>query len=307
MQERLQADVIIPIHTNPLMTSNCVESVLANSGSAVRSLILVNDGAHEREMPEVLARFEQRDPRVRVLTCEANMGFVGACNLGLGYREGDALLLNNDTIVTPGWLQELAEVVHSNPRTSCAAPLSNNATIFSVPAFDAETPADKVDAGDVLAACAGLPRWTEMSTCHGFCIYMNGKVLDLVGHLDPVFAPGYNEENDWVMRAKAMGFAAKRANRSFVYHLGTRSFRKQKIELEERNSRILSMRHPYYFPLVQGFGNTLDARASGPCCPGRVVRQDAGGLGPAACFNGAAWSVSVCRRTGEGPFRNVGG
>ena len=260
MQDRLQADVIIPIHTNPLMTSNCVESVLANSGSAMRSLILVNDGAREREMPEVLARFEQRDPRVRVLTCEANMGFVGACNLGLGYREGDALLLNNDTIVTPGWLQELAEVVHSDPRTSCAAPLSNNATIFSVPAFDAETPADKVDAGEVLAACAGLPRWTEMSTCHGFCIYMNGKVLDLVGHLDPVFAPGYNEENDWVMRAKAMGFAAKRANRSFVYHLGTRSFRKQKIELEERNSRILSKRHPYYFPLVQGFGNTLDAR-----------------------------------------------
>ena len=45
MQDRLQADVIIPIHTNPLMTSNCVESVLANSGSALRSLILVNDGA----------------------------------------------------------------------------------------------------------------------------------------------------------------------------------------------------------------------------------------------------------------------
>ena len=55
MQDRLQADVIIPIHTSPQMTSNCVESVLANSGSALRSLILVNDGAREREMPEALA------------------------------------------------------------------------------------------------------------------------------------------------------------------------------------------------------------------------------------------------------------
>ena len=61
LPDRLQADVIIPIHTNPLMTSNCVESVLANSGSALRSLILVNDGAREREMPEVLARFEQHE------------------------------------------------------------------------------------------------------------------------------------------------------------------------------------------------------------------------------------------------------
>ena len=44
-----------------------------------------------------------------------------------------------------------------------------------------------------------------MPTAHGFCIYMRGLVLDLVGHLDPVFSPGYDEENDWVMRAAGDG------------------------------------------------------------------------------------------------------
>ena len=91
MPDRFQADVIMPIHSNPSMTSNCVESVLANSGSALHSLILVNNGAPELEMPGTLAGFARRDSRVRVLTCKVNVGFVGACNLALAERNGDAL------------------------------------------------------------------------------------------------------------------------------------------------------------------------------------------------------------------------
>ena len=78
---------------------------------------------------------------------------------------------------------------------------------------------------------------------HGFCLYLR-NALDLVGLLDPVFGPGYNEENDWVMRAQAMGFVAKRANHAFVYHLGSQSFGGKRLELEERNARILAETAP---------------------------------------------------------------
>ncbi|MGO9508076.1 MAG: glycosyltransferase, partial [Mycobacterium sp.] len=138
--------------------------------------------------------------------------------------------------------------------------MSNNATICSVPAFCEETPADRVDVEAVRVACAHLPRSTEMPTAVGFCIYLRNQALDLVGALDPAFAPGYNEENDWVMRAQAMGFIAKRANRAFVYHLGSRSFRAQAIALEERNALLLAERHPHYRPQVERFLFALDGR-----------------------------------------------
>ncbi len=44
------------------------------------------------------------DDRVRLLHNEQNLGFVATCNRGLAERAGDAVLLNSDTIVTPGWL-----------------------------------------------------------------------------------------------------------------------------------------------------------------------------------------------------------
>ena len=170
------------------------------------------------------------------------------------------MLLNSDTLVTPGWLSELAAVAHSDARTACVAPLSNNATFNSVPAFAAETPADRLDWQLVRAACSRLPRWTEMPTANGFCIYMCGVVLDLVGHLDLIFSPGYDEENDWVMRAQAMGFVAKRANHAFVYHLGSQSFRAEKLELQERNAIVLAKRHPHYAAQIHRFHHTLDAQ-----------------------------------------------
>ena len=45
---------------------------------------------------------------VRVLLNEDNAGFAAATNQGLRAARGDALvLLNNDTIVTEGWLDRL--------------------------------------------------------------------------------------------------------------------------------------------------------------------------------------------------------
>jgi hypothetical protein len=63
-----------------------------------------------------------------------------------------------------------------------------------------------------------------------------------------------------VMRAQAMGFVVKRANHAFVYHLGSQSFRKDKLELQERNALILEQRHPHYRKQVERSFFTLDAR-----------------------------------------------
>jgi glycosyltransferase involved in cell wall biosynthesis len=260
MSDSVQADVIVPVYRDTAMTMCCLESVLAHSGLSLRSLIVVNDASPDPDMGPALDKLALSDVRMLVRHNKDNVGFVATCNRGLARRGGDAVLLNSDTIVTPGWLDELVAVAHSDPRTACVSPLSNNATFYSVPKFAADTPADCVDWQVVRAACSGLPRWTEIPTSHGFCIYLRGQVLDLVGNLDLIFSPGYDEENDWVMRAQAMGFIAKRANHAFVYHLGSQSFRHEKLLLQERNSRILAERHPHYAPQVARFHYTLEAQ-----------------------------------------------
>src|SRR5258708_692426 len=107
-----QADVIVPIYRDVAVTLRCLESVLAHSGPELRSLIAINDCSPDPTMAAELDALAAREPRMKVLHNAKNLGFVDTCNRGLSERGGDAVLLNSDTIATPGWLRELAEVAH---------------------------------------------------------------------------------------------------------------------------------------------------------------------------------------------------
>ena len=48
----------------------------------------------------------------------------------------DVVLLRSDIEVTPGWLDELADVVYSEQRTACVSPLINHDGYCSVAVHD---------------------------------------------------------------------------------------------------------------------------------------------------------------------------
>ncbi len=253
-----RADVIVPVYRDRETTFRCLESVLKRSGETLGSLIVVDDASPEPGLAAELDRLAEKDPRIKLIHLPKNGGFVHACNRGLRERSGDAVLLNSDTVVTEGWLAELAAVAHADDRTACVSPLSNNATICSVPKFCAANEPFAIAAELVLEATSDLPRSTKIPTGVGFCLYMRGEAIDLVGELDPIFGKGYNEENDWCMRAQLMGFVARRANHAYVHHLGGVSFQDQKNALDDRNARILNERYPHYLSQVRNFCDGLE-------------------------------------------------
>ncbi len=52
---------------------------------------------------------------------EQNLGFIGSCNRGAASARGTFLVfLNNDTVVTPGWLEALIRTFRKVPRVGLA-------------------------------------------------------------------------------------------------------------------------------------------------------------------------------------------
>jgi glycosyltransferase involved in cell wall biosynthesis len=251
--------VVIPVYRDVSLTQACVEAVLERSGPALRSVILVNDRSPERGMARALRAF--RSSRVVLLENEANLGFVRSANRGLAVRGGDAVLLNSDAIVTRHWLSELLEVLHASDRIACVSPLSNAATINSIPEFCQDTTAVPTAEAPRWSRMDGLPRATEAPVAVGFCILFKDAILRTIGLLDPAFGRGYEEENDWAMRARRAGWIAVRANRAFVYHAGATSFGGERTELQEANAKRLLARHPHYPAYVRSFCATAGAHA----------------------------------------------
>ena len=164
-------------------------------------------------------------------------------------------MLNSDTVVTKGFLEEMIEVLYLSDRHGAVFPRSNNATIASIP-VNGVYKRKEIDYGyDVYQKIkAFLPRYTVTPTGVGFCLLIKRSMIKNFGLFDPIYGLGYQEENDFCQRINKYGYSIAMCNQAFVYHLESRSFsKKQKNQLNKKNEKTLYSRYPYYPYLVHRY------------------------------------------------------
>jgi GT2 family glycosyltransferase len=126
-----------------------------------------------------------------------------------------------------GW-RGCAIAAYLDRRIGTVTPFSNNATICSYPRFCADNPLPgdwSVAALDALFSRCNRGELADIPTAVGFCMYIRRDCLNEVGGFDERhFGKGYGEENDFSMRAKALGWRHALSADVFVYHAGSVSF-----------------------------------------------------------------------------------
>lgn len=253
--------VVVPVYGDLPSLRECVESLLRNVDQSAHRVLLVNDVGPEADEIEAAlldlirdepAFFYERNPR--------NLGFVSSCNraaLELDTTDNDIMLLNSDTVTTPGFIEELAAVLHDSPTHGAVCPRSNNATIASLPfklrdPSAGRTPERTAQVWDALKDT--LPRFSVAPVAMGFCILMRRELIREYGLFDEVFAPGYGEENDFCLRIREHGFLSLIAHRALVFHMSGRSFVGTRREiLRSTHEKILTTRYPYYTDAVRTY------------------------------------------------------
>ncbi len=246
-------DIVIPAYRGKDATLACLASVFAHRALGER-VIVVADGSPDRDLVAALSALAGQGEIV--LHVEAvNRGFPIAANIGLRLAAGhDAVLLNSDTIVTPGWLSGLRAAIHSAPDIGTATPLSNDATILSYPRRDGPNPCpDAASAAELAsqAAAANQGSIVEVPTGHAFCLYIRAECLQETGVLrEDLFAQGYGEENDFCMRARHLGWRHVAVPGVFVAHQGGGSFNAARDDLMRRNLAILNQLHAGYSDMI---------------------------------------------------------
>jgi len=98
-----------------------------------------------------------------------------------------------------------------------------------------------------------LPRFQFTPTAVGYFLFIADVVLDRFDGFDELFSPGYEEENDFVLRAGAVGFRAALANHALVQHATSSSFSEKAELLKEKHHRMLLNRHPYFSRMVHDY------------------------------------------------------
>jgi glycosyltransferase involved in cell wall biosynthesis/predicted Zn-dependent protease len=206
-------------------TRLCLESVLRHT-HAPYELILIDNGSSDGT-PAYLDDVRKRAGPVRVVVIrnESNRGFARGCNQGLAASRGRYLiLLNNDTIVTAGWLHGLiACASHDGPRIGLVGAVSN----YSAPPQQITVTYRNLEDLEAFAARrrqehAGQA--LEAERLLGFCLLIRREVFEKLGALDERFGLGFFEDDDLSVRAREAGFRLAVALDVFVHHFGSRTF-----------------------------------------------------------------------------------
>lgn len=230
-----KTSIIIPTYNALGLLQNCIESIRAYTPETYE--IIVVDNASDDGTADYC-----RTQGITFLSLPENRGFPVACNLGLLLASGDELLLlNNDVVVSRGWLHNLQAALYSSPAVGIVGPVTNYASgRQQVPVLY-----EGLEGYHQAAVTANIPnpaKWVETRRLVGLCFLFKRELLDAIGLLDERYSPGHYEDDDFCYRARLKGYRLLIAGDCLVHHEGSASFKEIYStglqELVERNHRL---------------------------------------------------------------------
>lgn len=252
------ADVIVPVYNSADSLRRLLATLFERTGERHR-ILLADDGSTDPAVTHLLSEAKKR-PNVRLMGSPSNRGFIATVNAAMAATSGDAVVLNSDTEVPPGWLDRLLQPIEQDATVASTTPFSNAAQIFSVPVPDRD---HALPAGlDVAAVDAAFARLRpdpdaelEAPTAIGFCMGISRRAWQAVGPFDAeAFGRGYCEETDWCLRARTAGWSNRLVPNLFVFHTHGGSFAdRERKALLERNLATLHRRWPDYYRRLTDF------------------------------------------------------
>jgi GT2 family glycosyltransferase len=191
-------------------------------------IIVVDNGSDEPTLRVLESLAAEHG--VRVVHNGRNLGFGGGMNVGMVHARGDVVvILNNDVIVTEGWLEDMVGALESRRTVGCTAPRSNvvaSEQILAVPYAD--DVAMHRFAAERRRALRG--RGYVAHRVVGFCLCLDRAVIDGIGGFDPRYGLGNFEDDDLAVRIRAAGWGIFVCDDVFIHHFGSVSFKANALD-----------------------------------------------------------------------------
>lgn len=185
--------------------------------------IIVVDNASTKGSPRII---KEKYSRIILIESVVNYGFAGGNNLGIMRARGEyVLLLNNDTVVEPNFLEPLVKKLVDNPEIGAISPKIRY--FYKKDTFQ-------------YAGYTEINNWTirnktigenekdigqynedrETAYTHGAAMMIPMEVIKKVGMMSYEFFL-YYEEADWCLRIREIGYKIVYVHNSIVYHKGS--------------------------------------------------------------------------------------
>jgi GT2 family glycosyltransferase len=215
-----EISLIVLTWNNYQDTRECLESLKEITYSNCK-IIVADNGSTDKSGERLKKEF----PQYTFIRNGSNLGFAEGNNVGIRYglKHGAdyVLLLNNDTIVDPGFLEPLVGIAEADDQIGVVGPMN----YF----YDAPKVIQSIGAGINLwkgsHSIIGIREVDkgqynqpmEVDYVSGAALLVKRQMMEDIGLLDPDYFL-YNEEVDWCYRAAEVGYKIVAVPMSKIWH-----------------------------------------------------------------------------------------
>lgn len=234
-----------------------VESIYRNT-TYPQIEVIIWDNASTDNSRDVLNYLAEKYPSLKLRFSDINFGFAGGNNRAVSEATGEYIVvINPDTLVTPGWVDRLLRPLRGNPKVGASAPVTNfsgNETRIDT-GYRNRTEMERFASqlarenfgGTMNLDCAPL-----------LCVFLRRSLWEELGGLDERYEVGMFEDDDFCLRIRNAGYEIVTAEDCFIHHFGNGSFGK----LPSRQSEALFSENRKRFE--EKWGVTWKPHASRP-------------------------------------------
>jgi GT2 family glycosyltransferase len=217
--------IIVVTYNNAEYTKMCVSSIFAKTAYPNLELIIV-DNASTDETRSYLEALRAKHENIKIILNSQNIGLAAANNTGIRNSTGKFLiLLNNDTIVTRGWISGLIKYLIKDPAVGMVGPVTNsigNEAKIDVSYKDLSN----IDVFAEHYTKKNRGKTFEIAVLAMYCVALSKQTIDKVGLLDERFSIGMFEDDDYALRVARAGLKVLCTEDVFIHHFGGVSFNK---------------------------------------------------------------------------------
>lgn len=206
-------DIIVPTWNFADSTLACFKALKAHTRDF--HLIWIDNGSKPDQKQKVLSWLDGSSLDYDYNFFMENLGFSKAINSGLRISKSTVIvLLNNDVVVTSGWLERILDYSYMNPAAGIIGCLTDTGAIQNYRKFYGELkdPEKTIHASPVKVL-------SKRNGCIPFsCVLLKAVILAQVGLLDEDFSPCLGEDDDLCDRARLAGWQTVLLLNVLVWH-----------------------------------------------------------------------------------------
>jgi len=259
--EKLVSIIILNYNKNQ-DTIDCLKS-LKNQTYKNFEILLVDNGSEYISFLALKRELKQfkEDLEIFLIRSKVNLYFAGGNNKALKIAHGKYIcLLNNDTIVSPDFIEKMVDFLENNSDAGMISPkikvYKNKNYVWYAGAYVNLRKASVSGLRGRFEFDPQNQKYNEViltDYAAGTALFLKKEVIDKIGLLDEALFM-YFEETDWNLRAKKKGYKIYYVPTTIIYHNVTHIISKKAALLKQfffkRNTQILVWKHAKFTDLL---------------------------------------------------------